>query len=116
MEHKEFEVLVKSAAAETALPQALALLTASADAEVSAAAESLSGQFALADVEGEKRIYHISTHLNEQDEEEEFVEFIMNEGDDVIQFVAWFFDVQFDVKRKDTYQAAGKTYKQPKRQ
>jgi hypothetical protein len=30
-------------------------------------------------------------------------------------FVAWFFFAQFDIKQKETYQAAGKTYKQPKR-
>ena len=52
---------------------------------------------------------------NDQGEEQEYIEHIMNEGDDVIRFVAWFFEVMFDVKRKDTYQAAGKTFQQPKR-
>ncbi|MGD8110888.1 hypothetical protein ACQEXU_10315 [Vibrio sp. TRT 21S02] len=115
MEHKEFETLVKSLCEKENLPQALELLKSSDDAEVAQAAESLAGQFALAEVEGEKRIYHVVLETNDQGEEQEFVEHIMNEGDDVIVFVAWFFDAMFEVKRKDTYQAAGKTYKQPKR-
>ena len=82
---------------------------------VAEAAQSLSGQFALAEVEGEQRIYHVTTEVDEQGEEQEYVEHIMNEGDNVVKFVAWFFDGFFDIKQKDVYQAAGKTYKQPKR-
>ncbi|EGU41958.1 hypothetical protein VII00023_00075 [Vibrio ichthyoenteri ATCC 700023] len=115
MEHKEFEELVKEASQQESLPQALAILKASEDQEVAEAAESLAGQFSLAEVDGEKRIYHVTTHEDEQGEEQEFVEHVMNEGDEVIRFVAWFFDAMFEVKRKDTYQAAGKTYLQPKR-
>ena len=115
MEHKEFEELVKAASQQEALPQALAVLKASEDQEVAEAAASLAGQFSLAEVDGEKRIYHVTTHEDEQGEEQEFVEHVMNEGDEVIRFVAWFFDAMFEVKRKDTYQAAGKTYLQPKR-
>ncbi|ANS87970.1 hypothetical protein VSVS12_04271 [Vibrio scophthalmi] len=115
MEHKEFEELVKAASQQEALPQALAILKASEDQEVAEAAASLAGQFSLAEVDGEKRIYHVTTHEDEQGEEQEFVEHVMNEGDEVIRFVAWFFDAMFEVKRKDTYQAAGKTYLQPKR-
>ncbi|WP_194435696.1 hypothetical protein [Vibrio fluminensis] len=115
MEHKEFEALVKDACQQENLPQALAILKASDDQEVAEVAESLTGQFALAEVDDEKRIYHVTMQENEQGEEQEFVEHVMNEGDDVIRFVAWFFDAMFEVKRKDTYQAAGKTYQQPKR-
>ncbi len=115
MQQNEFEALVKSLCEKENLPQALELLKASENEEVAEAANGLTGQFALADVEGEKRIYHVTVQLNEQNEEQEFVEHVMNEGDDVIRFIAWFFDVYFDVKQKDTYQAAGKTYKQPKR-
>ena len=115
MEHKEFEELVKAASQQEALPQALAILTASEDQEVAEAAASLAGQFSLAEVDGEKRIYHVTTQEDEQGEEQEFVEHVMNEGDETIRFVAWFFDAMFEVKRKDTYQAAGKTYLQPKR-
>ncbi|WP_260260686.1 hypothetical protein [Vibrio intestinalis] len=115
MEHKQFETLVKQLCEQPALPQALEILKSSEDQEVAEAANSLTGQFALAEVEGEQRIYHVSTLTNEQGEQEEFVEHVMNEGDDVIKFVAWFFDAMFEVKRKDTYQAAGKTYQQPKR-
>ncbi len=115
MEHKEFEELVRQTCEQADLPQALRLLKESDDTEVAEAAESLSGQFALAEVDGEKRIYHVTTRENESGEEQEFVEHVMNEGDHVIKFVAWFFDIMFDVKQKDTYQAAGKTYQQPKR-
>ncbi|GAB2647579.1 hypothetical protein GCM10026988_14470 [Vibrio panuliri] len=115
MEHKQFETLVKEACQQENLPQALAILKACEEQEVAEVAESLTGQFALAEVEGEKRIYHVTVQENEQGEEQEFVEHVMNEGDDVIRFVAWFFDAMFEVKRKDTYQAAGKTYQQPKR-
>ncbi len=115
MQQNEFEALVKSLCEKENLPQALEQLKSIEDEEVSEVAESLTGQFALAEVEGEKRIYHVTVQLNDQGEEQEFVEHVMNEGDDVIKFVAWFFDANFDVKQKDTYQAAGKTYKQPKR-
>lgn len=115
MEHKEFESLVKALCQQESLPQALEVLKSSDDQEVAEAAQSLSGQFALAEVEGEKRIYHVTLQENDQGEEQEFIEHVMNEGDDVIVFVAWFFDAMFEVKRKDTYQAAGKTYQQPKR-
>lgn len=115
MEHKEFESLVKALCEQENLPQALDALKAADDQEVSEAAQSLAGQFALAEVEGEKRIYHVTVQENEQGEEQEFIEHVMNEGDDVIVFVAWFFDAMFEVKRKETYQAAGKTYQQPKR-
>ncbi|PWI32498.1 hypothetical protein DI392_15725 [Vibrio albus] len=116
MLQNEFETLVKQLCEQENLPKALECLKASTDAEVAQAAESLSGQFALAEVEGEKRIYHVTMQPNEKGEQEEFVEHVMNEGDDVIRFVAWFFYAMFDVKQKDTYLAAGKTYKQPKRQ
>ncbi|MCE7626219.1 hypothetical protein ACGRPS_21850 [Vibrio furnissii] len=115
MQQNEFEALVKQLCAQAALPQALDMLRASDDADIADAAQSLTGQFALADVEGEQRIYHVTVRADEQGVEQEYVEHIMNEGDDVVKFVAWFFDIMFDVKVKDTYQAAGKTYKQPKR-
>jgi len=115
MQQNEFEALVQSLCEKENLSQALEQLKACEDEEVSQVAESLTGQFALAEVEGENRIYHVTVQQNDQGEEQEFVEHVMNEGDDVIKFVAWFFDAYFEVKQKDTYQAAGKTYKQPKR-
>ncbi|MDK9736323.1 hypothetical protein KI655_03335 [Vibrio sp. D404a] len=115
MQHKEFETLVKAICDLETLPQALELLKSSEEAEVAEAAASLSGQFALAEVENEKRIYHVTQQENEQGEEQEFVEHVMNEGDDLIKFAAWFFDSMFGVKQKETYQTAGKTYRQPKR-
>jgi len=115
MQQNEFEALVKSLCEKQTLPQALDLLKANEDEEIAEAANALTGQFVLAEVEGEKRIYHVTLQENDQGEEQEYVEHVMNEGDDVIKFVAWFFDVNFDVKQKDTYQVAGKTYKQPKR-
>ncbi|GLT18836.1 hypothetical protein GCM10007938_26180 [Vibrio zhanjiangensis] len=116
MEHKEFSELVTALCKQENLPQALEMLKSCENEEVAQAALSLVGQFALAEVEGEHRIYHVTVEKNEQGEEQEYVEHIMNEGDDVICFVAWFFDVMFDVKRKDSYQAAGKTFQQPKRE
>jgi len=115
MQQNEFEALVKELCAKESLPQALELLKQSDDADIAEAAQSLSGQFALAEVEGEQRIYHVFVQADEQGVEQEYVEHIMSEGEDVIKFVAWFFDALFDVKVKDTYQAAGKTYRQPKR-
>ncbi|MGC9401190.1 hypothetical protein [Vibrio genomosp. F10] len=115
MQQNEFETLVKALCQLEGLPQALEALKASEDPDIAEVAASLSGQFSLADVEGESRIYHVTVEENEQGEEQEFVEHVMNEGDDVIKFVAWFFDAQFGMKQKETYQAAGKTYRQPKR-
>lgn len=115
MQQNEFEALVKQLCAQANLPQALELLKASDDEDIAQAAQSLTGQFALADVEGEQRIYHVTLQTDEQGVEQEYVEHIMNEGDDVVKFVAWFFEAMFEVKIKETYQAAGKTYKQPKR-
>lgn len=115
MEYNQFEALVLSLCEQQTLPQALVILKTCDDQEVAQAADSLTGQFALAETEGARRIYHVTLQENEQGEEQEFVEHVMDEGDDVIRFVAWFFEAMFDVKRKDTYQAAGKTYQQPKR-
>ncbi|MCG7489262.1 hypothetical protein MHN79_07145 [Vibrio sp. Of14-4] len=115
MEHKEFSELVTALCKQEDLPQALEILKSNQNEDVAQAALSLVGQFSLAEVEGERRIYHVTIEQNDQGEEQEYIEHIMNEGDDVIRFVAWFFEVMFDVKRKDTYQAAGKTFQQPKR-
>ncbi|MBD1577761.1 MULTISPECIES: hypothetical protein [Vibrio] len=115
MQHEEFETLVKTLCTLNEVPQVLKFLQMNSDEDVSEAAKSLSGQFALAEVEGENRIYHVTNELDEQGVEQEYVEHIMNEGDDVIRFVAWFFEIMFEVKMKETYQAAGKAYVQPKR-
>ncbi|MEZ9201424.1 hypothetical protein AB4151_03325 [Vibrio splendidus] len=115
MQQNEFEVLVKAICALDGLPQALELLKSNEDTEVAEAAGSLTGQFALAEVEGEKRIYHVTLQENEQGEEQEYIEHVMNEGDDLIKFAAWFFETMFELKQKDTYQIASKTYRQPKR-
>ncbi|WP_104028770.1 hypothetical protein [Vibrio jasicida] len=114
MQQNEFEALLKEIGEKENLPQALELLKASEE-EVAQAAESLSGQFGLAEVDGEKRIYHITFQADESGEEKEFVEHVMNEGDHLIKFAAWFFETFFEIKQKDTYKAAGKTYQQPKR-
>ena len=116
MLHNEFEALVKQLCEKENLPQALECLKNCEDTEIAEAAASLTGQFALAEVNGEKRIYHVSTQENDRGEPEEYVEHVMNEGEEVIRFVAWFFYAMFDIKQKETYQAAGKTYRQPKRQ
>lgn len=115
MLQNEFENLVNVLCELENLPQVLEHLKSSEDEEIAEAAESLSGQFSLADVDGEKRIYHVTLQENDTGDEEEFVEHVMNEGDHVVNFVAWFFFAMFDVKHKETFQAAGKTYKQPKR-
>ncbi len=115
MQQKEFQTLVETLCQQPGLPEALNLLKSSSDEDVAAAAQSLAGQFALAEVDGERRIYHVTVQKNADGEEQEFVEHIMNEGDSVIKFVAWFFALEFDVKPKEIYQAAGKTYQQPKR-
>lgn len=115
MQQSEYEILVKALCELSTLPEALAQLKESGEEEVAQAAESLAGQFALAEVEGEKRIYHVTTEQDDQGEEQEYLEHVMNEGDHVIKFVAWFFESQFEIKQKETYQIAGKTYQQPKR-
>lgn len=113
---EQFEELVQSLVKLENLPQVLDALKASDDQEIVDAAQSLAGQFSLAEVEGEKRIYHVTTqHSEENGSSEEFAEWIMSEGDDVIKFVAWFFYVMFDIKDKESYKAAGKTYSQPKK-
>ncbi|MGF1723563.1 hypothetical protein [Photobacterium nomapromontoriensis] len=115
MQHDQFEALIKSLCEKATLPEVLDALKACEDTEIAEAAESLTGQFNLAEIEGEQRIYHISIEENDDGEEQEYAEWIMNVGDDVIKFVAWFFYDMFDVKQKDVYQAAGRTYQQPKR-
>ncbi|OEE61857.1 hypothetical protein A1OK_08865 [Enterovibrio norvegicus FF-454] len=116
MEQQDFETLVKALCEKTSLPEALEVLKACDDAEVAEAASSMTGQFSLAETEsGVNRVYHVFTELNDEGKEEEYVEHVMNVGDDVIVFVAWFFYTQFEIKNRDTYAAAGRTYKQPKR-
>ncbi len=115
MQQDQFETLVKALCENDNLPQVLDALKANEEQEIAEAAASLAGQFKLAEIEGEKRIYHVSMQENDDGEEQEYAEWIMNEGDDVIKFVAWFFFDMFDIKQKDVYQAAGRTYQQPKR-
>ncbi|GAD79719.1 hypothetical protein [Vibrio ezurae] len=114
MNQSEFTQLVVLASQCDDLPQALQLLQECEYEEVSEVALSLKGQFAVAEVEGEQRVYHVTTQ-QEGDDLQEFVEHIMNTDEHVIRFVAWFFDAYFDVKQSDTYKMAGKTYQQPKR-
>ncbi|WP_428774147.1 hypothetical protein [Vibrio sp.] len=115
MEQKQFEDLVKTLCQQDALPAALEMLKSCDDEQVASAAQELTGQFALAEVDGERRIYHVTVEQEDDGSEKEYVEHVMNEGEEVIRFVAWFFDSQFGMKRKDIYQMAGKTYRQPKR-
>ena len=115
MQHAEFETLIKQAIETKGLAPALEFFAKSEHAEISDAAASLQGQFSAAELDGQLRIYHVTEQANEQGETEQFLEHIMNEGDDVIQFVAWFFESQFDYSAKEIYQIAGKSYKQPKR-
>ncbi|WP_407333553.1 hypothetical protein [Enterovibrio sp. 27052020O] len=116
MEQQDFETLVKALCEKTNLPEALEVLKACDDTEVAEAANAMTGQFSLAETEsGDNRVYHVFTETNDEGKEEEFVEHVMNVGDDVIVFVAWFFYTQFEIKNRDTYAAAGRTYKQPKR-
>ncbi|MDV5167654.1 hypothetical protein [Photobacterium rosenbergii] len=115
MQHDQFETLVKSLCELDSVPQVLEALKANEDTEIAEAAASLTGQFKVAEIEGEQRIYHVSLEENDEGEQEEYAEWIMNVGEDVIKFVAWFFFDMFDVKAKDVYQAAGRTYQQPKR-
>ena len=115
MQQDQFETLVKSLCQKENLPQVLEALKACEEQEIAEAAASLTGQFKLAEINGENRIYHVSLQENDEGEEQEYAEWIMNDGDDVIKFVAWFFFDMFDIKQKDVYQAAGRTYQQPKR-
>ncbi|OAN11029.1 hypothetical protein A3K86_18815 [Photobacterium jeanii] len=115
MQQDQFVDLVKQLSQLEGLPQALEALKQVEDQEVAEAAQSLTGQFSLAEIEGEQRIYHVFTEKNEEGEDQEFVEYVMNQGDDVLVFVSWFFYAMFEIKQKETYQAAGRTYQQPKR-
>ncbi|MEJ2765891.1 hypothetical protein VV869_18215 [Photobacterium sp. MCCC 1A19761] len=115
MQQDQFEALIKSLCQHDTMPQVLDALKSCEDQEIADAAAALTGQFRLAEIDGEQRIYHVSMQENDQGESEEFAEWIMNDGDDVIKFVAWFFYDNFDLKLKDIYQAAGRTYRQPKR-
>lgn len=54
MQQNEFETLVKEITLQENMPKALELLKACEEEEVAQAAESLTGQFGLAEIEGEK--------------------------------------------------------------
>lgn len=115
MDNQQFVSVVKLACAEANLPAALNFLKQVENQDIAEAAQALSGQFVLAEVEGEQRVYHSTMEPDEHGVETEYLEHVMNEGDETLLFVAWFFESQFDIKRKDVYAAAGRTYKQPKR-
>jgi hypothetical protein len=115
MDSQAFTSLVELACEQQNLPAALAYLQQVEDADIAGVATSLVGQFSLADVDGEKRIYHVSIEPNDEGIETEYVEHVMNETDETIVFIAWFFETFFDMKRKEIYSIAGRTYKQPKR-
>ena len=103
MQQNEFETLVKEITQQESMPKALEVLKACEEEEVAQAAQSLTGQFGLAEVDGEKRIYHITTQEDESGEEQEYVEHVMNEGDHLIKFAAWFFETFFEIKQKAAF-------------
>jgi hypothetical protein len=107
-------IVIESAKAES-LKESLVILCAAEEATIAEAANELVGQFSAAEVDGKIRIYHVSIESDESGNEQEYAEWIMNEGDELIKFVAWFFSSHFELKQKDVYQLAGKTYKQPSR-
>ncbi|ORT48712.1 hypothetical protein ST37_16690 [Vibrio sp. qd031] len=115
MQHAEFEAIIKQATQTKGLAPALEFFTQSEHKEISDAAQSLKGQFSAAELDGQLRIYHVTEQTDDEGNSEQFLEHVMNEGDDVIQFVAWFFESQFEYSAKEIYQIAGKTYRQPKR-
>ncbi|GEM76570.1 hypothetical protein [Vibrio sagamiensis] len=115
MQQNEFEILLQQLCQKETLVEALSFLGECSEEEIAFAAQSLKGQFGLAEVAGERRIYHITMQENESGEETEFVEHVMNEGEHLIKFAAWFFETFFEIKPKETYKSAGKTYQQPKR-
>lgn len=115
MENQTFTSIVKQACDQANLPAALNFLKQVAEEDIANAAQELTGQFMLAEVDGEQRIYHTTIEPNDDGVDTEYVEYIMNEGDEAIIFVAWFFETYFDIKRKEVYAAAERTYKQPKR-
>jgi hypothetical protein len=115
MDSQAFSELVDLACQQENLPAALTYLQHVDEPEIAEVATSLVGQFVLGEHEGEKRIYHVTVEPNDEGVETEYVEHIMNEADETIVFIAWFFESYFDMKRKEIYAAAGRTYKQPKR-
>ena len=115
MNQQAFSALIRDANQMKSLPLVLAYLQQVDELDIVEVANSLAGQFSIADVDGEKRIYHVTTELNDEGVETEYVEHVMNEDDDSIVFISWFFESYFDMKRKDIYSAAGRTYQQPKR-
>lgn len=115
MEQKYFETLVTSLCATSSLPEALEILKICDNESIQSEANALTGQFSIAQSEGKSRIYHVFTEENEEGIEEEFVEHVMFLDDEVLVFIAWFFYTQFDIKHRETYAAAGRTYTPPKR-
>ena len=71
MQSTDFESLVRLLCQQANLPQALELLKTQEDEAIAQAANELTGQFALAEVNGEKRIYHVSVQQDEQGQEQE---------------------------------------------
>ncbi|WP_297476541.1 hypothetical protein [uncultured Photobacterium sp.] len=115
MQQDEFETLVKELAQLDSVSAILEMLTNNEEPEIAEAAAALIGHFSLAEIEGEKRIYHVFSQENEQGEPEEFAEWVMNDGDEMLRFIAWFFYTTFEITDKETYLAAGCTYKPVKR-
>ncbi len=115
MQHKQFEDLLTLLLKQATLAEALAELKNSSTSAIAEVAMALTGQFASAEVNGQLQIFHVTACQDANGEEQEFVEHIMNEGEDIIKFIAWFFESQFDYSQKEIYQMAGKTYQQPKR-
>nr|WP_086938684.1 hypothetical protein [Thaumasiovibrio occultus] len=115
MEQTEFEVLVKALNEKNSVAEILEALSGCDDEEVAAAAQSLRGQFSLAEIEGVERIYHVFEQEDDNGEMQEYAEWVMNNGDPMMAFIAWFFYSQFEIKDKDTYAAAGIRLVQPKK-
>lgn len=115
MEQSSFEALMKELLTAADLPQALQILKSCDEAEIAEAAASLTGQFSLAEMQGQQRVYHVFTELDDEGVEQEYVEHVMNVGDEILVFLAWFFYSQFEITHRETYAAAGRTYQQQKK-
>jgi hypothetical protein len=116
MTEKKLKALMTELVKKHDLKEALALLVACDIEEIASTATELQGHFFVAEVDNVHKIYHSSTEIDDEGTEKEYLDHVMNVGDDIMCFVTWFFDSFFEIKTKEIYALAGKTYKQQKKE
>lgn len=115
MTEKKLKALMAEILNTNNLKDALLLLIDSDLEDIAVTARELQGKFFIAEIDNHQKIYYSSIEKEESGEETEYLEHVMNVDENIMKFIIWFFHGFFEIKVKDIYRLAGKTYQQQKK-